>query len=33
MEEIMVVDQNILELMNIVQNAKQDQSEFELIQM
>jgi hypothetical protein len=29
----MVVDQNILELMNIVQNAKQDQSEFELIQM
>lgn len=33
MEEIMVVDQNILELMDIVHNAKQDQYELELIQM
>jgi hypothetical protein len=33
MEEKVVVDQNIHELTNIVQNAKQDQCELELIQM
>jgi hypothetical protein len=33
MEEKVVVDQNILELMNIVHNAKLDQFEFVLIQM
>jgi hypothetical protein len=33
MEEKVVVDQNIHELMNIVHNAKQDQFEFEQIQM
>jgi hypothetical protein len=33
MEEKVLVDQNIDELLNIVHNAKQDQFEFELIQM